>query len=49
MQNLWTALGTKYMPSVLFKVRMLSFQSDDIKSISATIQVIENNQTPNLR
>ena len=41
MQNLWTALGTKYMPSVLFKVRMLSFQSNDIKSISATIQGVE--------
>ncbi len=24
--NLWTALGAKYMPSVLFKMRMLSFQ-----------------------
>lgn len=27
--NLWTALGAKYMPSVLFKMRMLSFQDSD--------------------
>ena len=28
MHNLWTALGAKYLPSVLFRVRMLSFQSE---------------------
>jgi hypothetical protein len=27
--NLWTALGAKYMPSVLFKMRMLSFQDSE--------------------
>ncbi|HAA13271.1 MAG TPA: hypothetical protein DCE41_16890 [Cytophagales bacterium] len=27
MHSLWTALGAKYVPSVLFKVRMLSFQN----------------------
>ncbi len=28
LNNLWGAIGTKYMPSVLYKVRMLSVQSD---------------------
>ncbi|MFK8006928.1 MAG: DUF4255 domain-containing protein [Saprospiraceae bacterium] len=49
MQNLWTALGTKYMPSVLFKVRMLSFQSNDIKSISTAIQVVDKNINPDIK
>lgn len=49
MQNLWTALGTKYMPSVLFKVRMLSFQSDDIRSISTVVQGVDSSSTPSLK
>lgn len=34
--SLWGAIGAKYMPSVLFKVRMLSFQSraSDLSQIS---------------
>jgi len=28
LNNLWGAMGAKYMPSVLYKVRMLSVQSD---------------------
>jgi hypothetical protein len=28
--SLWGAMGAKYMPSVLFKIRLLSFQSDVI-------------------
>lgn len=30
LQHLWTALGTRYQPSALFKLRMLSFQNDQI-------------------
>lgn len=47
MHNLWTALGTKYMPSVLFKIRMLSFQSGEIKGINTAIQDIDENINPN--
>lgn len=47
MQNLWTALGTKYMPSVLFKVRMLSFESGQIDQVDSTISGIDENTRPN--
>lgn len=44
--SLWTAIGAKYMPSVLFKIRMLSYQegiSEEIPMISD----IEDNVRPN--
>jgi len=31
--SLWTALGAKYMPSVLFKMRMLSFQNSERQEV----------------
>lgn len=43
MHNLWTALGAKYMPSILFKVRMLSFQSGDIQSVDSLIKGVDPN------
>lgn len=48
MHNLWTALGSKYLPSVLFKVRMLSFQSGDINKVSPTMKKIDKNVNPSL-
>lgn len=30
LSNLWTLLGGKYLPSVLYKVRMISFSEDDV-------------------
>ena len=39
--SLWTALGAKYMPSVLFKVRMLSFQSDEVQKLNTTVKSVE--------
>ena len=33
--SLWGALGAKYMPSVLFKVRLLSFQDDSVEDVPA--------------
>lgn len=46
MHSLWTALGAKYMPSVLFKVRMLSFQGDNINSIVPTIGNVDPDVHP---
>lgn len=46
MHNLWTALGSKYLPSVLFKVRMLSFQSGNIDKVNSTINKIGKNVKP---
>ncbi len=31
LNNIWTTLGAKYMPSVVYKVRMLSFDDSIIK------------------
>ena len=31
--SLWGALGAKYMPSVLFKIRLLSFQNDALEDV----------------
>lgn len=46
--SLWTALGAKYMPSVLFKVRMLSFQSDEIQELKTTIENVDPSVNPHL-
>lgn len=37
MANLWGVLGGKYLPSVLYKVRMVSFDSQDIQAMEPTI------------
>ncbi len=46
MHSLWTALGAKYLPSVLFKTRMLSFQSGDIDSIVPVINTVAPSVNP---
>lgn len=33
--SLWGALGAKYLPSVLFKVRLLSFQNSEVEHVPA--------------
>ncbi|WP_211753341.1 DUF4255 domain-containing protein [Nitrosomonas aestuarii] len=30
LSNLWSSLGGKYMPSILYRVRMITFDSDEI-------------------
>lgn len=45
MQNLWTALGAKYQPSVTYKMRLISVISDEVDKFDASIQQITNNQT----
>ena len=37
LNNLWATLGAKYMPSVLYKLRMLSFNSSDLKEYRPVI------------
>ena len=41
LNNLWGAMGAKYMPSALYKVRMLTVQSDRAISTSEEISQIE--------
>lgn len=38
LNNLWSVLNAKYVPSVLYKVRMVSFDSQDIRSLEPTVQ-----------
>ena len=47
MHNLWTALGAKYMPSILFKIRMLSFQSKEIQAIHPSVNTLDPDTKPN--
>ncbi|MEO1261776.1 MAG: DUF4255 domain-containing protein [Bacteroidota bacterium] len=47
VHSLWTALGAKYMPSVLFKVRLLSFQSDQVQQVDTTISDVGPSVNPN--
>ncbi len=37
LNNLWATLGAKYMPSVLYKIRMLSFHSSHVKELRPPI------------
>lgn len=38
--NLWSSMGAKYVPSIVFKVRMLTFQADQVMEVVSLI----NNQ-----
>lgn len=42
LNNLWGAMGAKYIPSVLYKVRMLSIQSDQPLYSPEVITSVEN-------
>lgn len=46
MHNIWQALGAKYLPSVLLKFRMISFQGDQIQQIDSLITSIDNQVKP---
>lgn len=39
--NLWGALGAKYVPSVLYKVRMLSISEEDLLQLGTTINDVD--------
>ena len=42
MQNLWTALGAKYKPSVIYKMRLITIHSDQIDGFDSQILKVEN-------
>ncbi len=42
MHNLWTAMGAKYQPSVLYKVRLLNIQSGQIRGTVSSIKQTAN-------
>ena len=41
MYNFWSVLGTKYLPSVLYKVRMLTIQEEELISDALPIEQID--------
>ncbi|MBC8754351.1 DUF4255 domain-containing protein [Kordia sp. YSTF-M3] len=46
MQNLWTALGAKYQPSVIYKMKLVTIVSDEIEGFDAGINQISTNTDP---
>ena len=46
LNNLWTVLGGKYMPSVIYKVRMLAFQAAPSEGGPVIIEISES-EKPN--
>ena len=41
MHNIWASLGARYLPSALFKVRMLSFKGGEIDGIQVHSRIDE--------
>jgi hypothetical protein len=46
LNSIWTTLGAKYMPSVLYKVRMLTFDDSIIKEYRPSITGTAGNTLP---
>ncbi|WP_443113920.1 DUF4255 domain-containing protein [Herbaspirillum seropedicae] len=38
LSNIWTLLGGKYLPSVLYKVRMVALESDNVVEMTPTVR-----------
>jgi hypothetical protein len=39
LSNIWTLLGGKYLPSVLYKVRMVALEPDDVVGMAPTVRM----------
>ena len=46
LNNIWTTLGAKYMPSVVYKIRMLSFDDSIIKEYRPSVTGTEGRVGP---
>lgn len=42
MHNLWTAMGAKYQPSVIYKMRLVTIQGDETTGFTPAISNISN-------
>ncbi len=45
LNNLWGCLGAKYMPSALYKVRVVSFDGDELQNLRPVIEEFESSVT----
>lgn len=41
MHNLWSAMGGKYRPSTLYKVRYVRIQSNELKGVNTEVQATQ--------
>jgi hypothetical protein len=46
IHNLWNAMGAKYQPSIIYKVRQVVIQSDEIKSIIRSVTDVDAKARP---
>ncbi|MFT3795834.1 DUF4255 domain-containing protein [Flavobacterium sp.] len=46
MQGLWTAMGAKYQPSVVYKMRLLTIQSSQAEGFTPSIERTAYSATP---
>lgn len=45
MQNLWTAMGAKYQPSVIYKLRLITIQANEAAGFNTTVSKTANSAT----
>jgi len=45
MQGLWTSMGAKYVPSVIYKMRLLTVQGHEVRAFVPAISQISNTVT----
>jgi len=46
MHSLWSAMGAKYQPSIVYKVRLVTLQANQIEGLPPTITSTSNNINP---
>jgi hypothetical protein len=46
IHNLWNAMGAKYQPSIIYKVRHITIQSDEIKAIVSAVTNVTTEAQP---
>ena len=45
MQSLWTAMGAKYQPSIIYKMRLITIQGGETEGFTAGISGVQNKAT----
>jgi hypothetical protein len=46
LSNIWTMIGAKYMPSVIYKLRMLTFDDAPTKEYRPLVKTLQGNTQP---
>lgn len=46
MHNLWTALGSNYVPSIVYKIRHVSMQGGQVKGATPSVQDVDASSAP---